>query len=133
MLQLHLTYVVSICDQNWSTATWSALSCYLVFSLNSRAASKSLIKMAWRLAVDAQRTLAPLAYPPHEISLACMYVASFLTSLQGVPVAGTDESCRTPQEIATMLATGGSWERQYHAHLEDIDGLITFHTDISHV
>jgi CTD kinase subunit beta len=92
-----------------------------------------MIKLAWRLAVDAQRTLAPLVYPPHEIALASLYVAAFLAPLQGIMAdrkavppgdsqTAAEATARSPQEIATLLSTSGYWEQQYHAYAEDIDG-----------
>jgi CTD kinase subunit beta len=94
-------------------------------------ASKSLVKLAWRLAVDAQRTLAPLVYPPHEIALASLYVASMLAT--HIPLLSQHDTSnesdmsnvtqtRPPPEIASMLARSGSWEAQFHATAADIDG-----------
>jgi CTD kinase subunit beta len=124
-------YVIKIGRQ--LQGMWSR---YHLFSLlNDRIkAPKALIKLAWRLAVDAQRTLAPLVYPPHEIALACLYVGAFLASLhetlsQNVSTSARTEASvatgartRTPPEIAMILSTSGFWEEQFHAYAEDIDG-----------
>lgn len=45
-----------------------------------RSADKDFIKRAYRLAIDAHRTVLPLSYPPHTIAAACLYLTSFLTT-----------------------------------------------------
>jgi hypothetical protein len=95
-------------------------------------ASKNLTKLAWRIAVDAHRTLVPLEYPPHVIALASVYVAALLASFeQPLPgqhtmasvAAGSQGDSRSAHEIASLLSQGGVWEDEFHACAEDIDGM----------
>ena len=68
------------------------------------AASKDFVKRAFRMAVDAHRTLVPLSYPPHTIAAACLFLTSFLTSSEdgdsGAPAFedGWSERCRCDME-----------------------------------
>lgn len=81
--------------------------------------------MAWRLAVDASRTLVPLQYPPHVVALASIYTAALLVSFEQPPpppqVHGTS-SFRTAHELVEMLGQSGPWETRFHTWTEDIDG-----------
>ena len=66
-------------------------------------ADKDFIKRAFRLAIDAHRTVLPLSYPPHAIAAACLYLTSYLTpegDLEGLPQFGEGwaESVRCTQE-----------------------------------
>ncbi|KAI0320548.1 cyclin-like protein [Amylostereum chailletii] len=84
-------------------------------------ASKKLTKLAWRLTIDSQRTLAPLQYPPHVVAVASMYLAALLSSFEHgekeVP-----EGFRSDHEISAMLKTHGAWERKFQVQIEDLEG-----------
>jgi CTD kinase subunit beta len=83
------------------------------------------------LAVDAQRSLVSLMYPPHEVAIASLYVGATLAS--NLPVATNEPtsmtvadgeealSLRTSQEIAIILSKSGDWEERFHAFHQDVD------------
>lgn len=62
---------------------------------------------AFRMAVDAHRTLVPLSYPPHAIAAACLFLTSFLTAEFSVPGAPAFEA---------------GWENRCLCDIEDIEG-----------
>lgn len=77
---------------------------YVVKLGKAMRASKDFVKRAFRMAVDAHRTLVPLSYPPHTIAAACLFLTSFLTSSEdgdsGAPAFedGWSERCRCDME-----------------------------------
>ncbi|KAG8926786.1 hypothetical protein FRC02_008681 [Tulasnella sp. 418] len=108
-------------------------------------ASKDLIKLAWRLAIDSHRTLVSIQYPPHTIALACIYLAALLTSFEASsspaqPTSPSSETGMTPQSISSSLSDHGPWEEKYHSHVEDLedichsllDLLLSFSSNTSH-
>lgn len=70
--------------------------------------SKDFVKRAFRMAVDAHRTVLPLSYPPHTIAVACLYLTTILTS---------DES----SEGAPIFQEG--WEGAVQCDILDIEGV----------
>jgi CTD kinase subunit beta len=93
-----------------------------------------MTKLAWRLTVDTQRTLVILEYPPHVVALACIYISALLSSFERPPPPPPPEhpnmdmdgasstQDRTAHEVATLLSVTGTWEQQYQARTEDLDG-----------
>ncbi|KAH8109802.1 cyclin-like protein [Phellopilus nigrolimitatus] len=94
---------------------------YVIKISRSLGASKKLTKLAWRLAVDSSRTLAPLQYPPHVVALACIYLAALLSSFeQPAPIdIAPDE--HSDHELAKTLGHRGDWESTYKACVEDLE------------
>ncbi|KAL5519762.1 hypothetical protein ACEPAG_1422 [Sanghuangporus baumii] len=89
-------------------------------------ASKSLTRFAWRLAVDSNRTLAPLQYPPHVVALACIYLAALLWTFEqpqppSVEGVASGSGTRTASELVTLLGDHGEWEKTYKACVEDLE------------
>ncbi|KAH8104709.1 cyclin-like protein [Cristinia sonorae] len=82
-------------------------------------ATKKLTKLAWRLAIDSNRTLVNLQYPPHVVALASLYLASLLTSFEQGP-APVPTGFRTSHEIADILGRSGDWERKFQCHVQDL-------------
>lgn len=70
-------------------------------------ASKEYVMRAFRMAVDAHRTLVPLSYPPHAIAAACLYLTSFLTAEFSEPGAPAFEA---------------GWADRCLCDMEDIEG-----------
>ena len=70
-------------------------------------ASKEYVMRAFRMAVDAHRTLVPLSYPPHAIAAACLYLTSFLTAELSEPGAPAFEA---------------GWADRCLCDMEDIEG-----------
>ncbi|KAK9900085.1 cyclin-like protein [Cystobasidium minutum MCA 4210] len=74
-------------------------------------ADKDFIKRAFRLAIDAHRTVLPLSYPPHAIAAACLYLTSYLTpegDLEGLPHfdEGWAESVKCTQDDIEDICHG---------------------------
>ncbi|KIJ54574.1 hypothetical protein M422DRAFT_24513 [Sphaerobolus stellatus SS14] len=84
-------------------------------------ASKHLINLAWRLATDSYRTMAPLLYPPHSVAVASIYLSGLLLSFE---YSGNSEettsNSRTSAEVAEFLGKPGDWEKRFHIRLEDL-------------
>ncbi|KDQ11147.1 hypothetical protein BOTBODRAFT_163206 [Botryobasidium botryosum FD-172 SS1] len=89
-------------------------------------ATKDLVKLAWRLAIDSHRTVAPLEFPPHTIALASIYLAALLTSFEVGGASPVPDGTRSSHEIAAILGSNGDWESKYHAHVRELQ-------DISHI
>jgi CTD kinase subunit beta len=93
-----------------------------------------MTKLAWRLTVDTQRTLVILEYPPHVVALACIYISALLSSFERPPPppplehphmdmdGASSSQDRTAHEVAALLSVTGTWEQQYQARTEDLDG-----------
>ncbi|KDQ62447.1 hypothetical protein JAAARDRAFT_66179 [Jaapia argillacea MUCL 33604] len=93
---------------------------YVIKVGRSFRATKKLTKLAWRLAVDSQRTVVSLEYPPHEVAIGCLYLAALLSSFeQGASPERKGYS--SSHEIANILSHHGDWERKFRAHVEDIE------------
>ncbi|KNZ58039.1 hypothetical protein VP01_2009g2, partial [Puccinia sorghi] len=71
--------------------------------------SRNHIQLSFRLAIDSHRTLVGLTYPPHLISLSCLYLASFL---QPTP-QGEDQA-----------KFESNWNVPYEADIDDIEGCL---------
>ncbi|KAF7314439.1 Cyclin N-terminal domain-containing protein [Mycena kentingensis (nom. inval.)] len=84
-------------------------------------ASKKLTKLAWRLTIDCHRTLVPLQFPPHIVALAGIYTAALLTSFEQPHPGEGEDKCA--HEIAEMLGQKGSWEDEYQAEANDLEGI----------
>ncbi|KAH7098862.1 cyclin-like protein [Auriculariales sp. MPI-PUGE-AT-0066] len=89
-------------------------------------ASRELTGLAWRIAVDSNRTLAPLMYPPHTIALASIRMAALLSSSASSspspePASGT---------IASLLSTSGPWEAEYKVALVDLEDICHILVDL---
>ncbi|EJD43880.1 cyclin-like protein [Auricularia subglabra TFB-10046 SS5] len=82
-------------------------------------ASRDLTGLAWRIAVDSHRTLAPLIYPPHTMALACIRMAALLSSSASASPAPEPSSV----PIAAMLSSPGSWEAQHRVALPDLEDI----------
>jgi CTD kinase subunit beta len=101
-------------------------------------ATKKLIKLAWRLAIDwcvnffltatfsdggySHRTLVPLKYPPHVVALGSIYVASLLSSFEQPP-SPEQSGYRSSHEIAATLSEG-QWEQDFQSQVEDLEGIL---------
>ncbi|THH27570.1 hypothetical protein EUX98_g6613 [Antrodiella citrinella] len=85
-------------------------------------ATKKLTKLAWRLAIDSNRTLVNLQYPPHIIALASVYLAALLTSFEQGPIPVPSGFC-TSHEIAEILGKPGDWERKFRCHVQDLQDI----------
>jgi len=85
-------------------------------------ASKRLVKMAWRIAIDSYRTLLPLIYPPHSMALGSIYVASLLLSFEQ-PTSPTRDKEISSSNLAEKLTTDTSWdwENIYHTKPADLE------------
>ncbi|EFP77774.2 uncharacterized protein PGTG_03730 [Puccinia graminis f. sp. tritici CRL 75-36-700-3] len=68
--------------------------------------SRNHIQLSFRLAIDSHRTLVGLTYPPHLISLSCLYLASFMYP--------------NPQE-EDLSKFESNWNVPYDADIEDIE------------
>ncbi|KAI0822015.1 cyclin-like protein [Trametes gibbosa] len=93
---------------------------YVIKICRAFGASKKLSKLAYRLAIDSFRTLVNLSYPPHVVALGCLYLAALLQSFE----RGTSperEGQHTSHSIAATLSKSGEWEKQFHAHIADIE------------
>lgn len=91
------------------------------------AASKDFVKRAFRMAVDAHRTLVPLSYPPHTIAAACLFLTSFLTSSDDSDSNGNSNSNRG----APLFEDG--WAGKCRCDMQDIEGaLADFPLVLSH-
>lgn len=76
--------------------------------------SKEAIQQAWRVAVDAHRTPAPLSYPPHIIALGALYTSALLSSESTSPHDSTDP-------VVAKLGSPGPWEEDYSAPADAVD------------
>ncbi|PLW31308.1 hypothetical protein PCASD_13647 [Puccinia coronata f. sp. avenae] len=70
--------------------------------------SRNHIQLSFRLAIDSHRTLVGLTYPPHLISLSCLYLASFIQP--------------DPQE-EDQAKFQLDWNTPYEADIEDIEDI----------
>ncbi|EMD39547.1 hypothetical protein CERSUDRAFT_63170 [Gelatoporia subvermispora B] len=85
-------------------------------------ATKRLTKLAWRLAIDSHRTVVNLEYPPHVVALACLYLASLLSSFE----QGTSperSGYNSSHQIAATFGKSGKWEQQFQVHVADLEGM----------
>ena len=80
------------------------------------AASLPLIKLAYRIAIDAHRTLMPLSHPPHVIAAASLYLALQLSQAAATPY----ESPYDPSADATAFASG--WQATAACDIADVEG-----------
>ncbi|TDL23296.1 cyclin-like protein [Rickenella mellea] len=83
-------------------------------------ATKKLTRFAWRLAVDSNRTLVPLQFPPHVIAVTCIYLAALLSSFEQPP-SPEEPGFRSSEDIIKLLGNKGGWETTYQACLEDLE------------
>ncbi|KAH9841428.1 cyclin-like protein [Rhodofomes roseus] len=83
-------------------------------------ATKKLTKLAWRLTIDSFRTLVNLEFPPHAVALGCIYMAALLTSFEQTISPNTPDAVVSHQ-ITMQLKQPGTWERQFQAHVEDLE------------
>ncbi|KAF8503222.1 cyclin-like protein [Hysterangium stoloniferum] len=94
---------------------------YVVKIGRALGATKYLTNLAWRLATDSNRTLAPLQYPPHSLALSCVYLAALLLSYDSAgPPEETSHTGRTSAEVAEFLGNNGPWQAQFKCSLEDV-------------
>ncbi|KAF8956518.1 cyclin-like protein [Flammula alnicola] len=85
-------------------------------------ASKKLIKLAWRIAIDSYRTLLPLIYPPHTMALGSIFVAALLLSFEQPPSPKRDGEISSAELAKTLNThTGRGWEGRYHTRPEDLE------------
>lgn len=85
------------------------------------AVGKDTVQAAWRVAVDAHRTPAPLSYPPHAIALGSLYASALLSSGTTKPHEGKVDDADGKRVIA-LLGSEGAWEKDYAASVGDVDG-----------
>lgn len=69
----------------------------------------------------SHRTLLPLMYPPHSISLGSIYLSSLLLSFEQQPVP-INEGETGPAELANILQQHSNWETKFKTKAEDLDG-----------
>ncbi|KAL1410333.1 RNA polymerase II C-terminal domain kinase beta subunit [Vanrija albida] len=81
---------------------------------------KEAVQSAWRVAVDAHRTPAPLSYPPHAIALGSMYASALLSSGTTKPHEGKVDDPEGKRVIA-LLGSEGPWEKDYSVSVGDVD------------
>ncbi|KZV84011.1 cyclin-like protein, partial [Exidia glandulosa HHB12029] len=84
-------------------------------------ASRDLVGLAWRIAVDSHRTLAPLMYPPHVIALASLRMAALLSTSSSTSSSPAPEAASV--SVATMLSAPGDWEKQHRVSLADLEDI----------
>lgn len=88
------------------------------------AASKTLVKLGWRICMDSYRTLLPLIYPPHTMALGSIFVASLLLSFEQPPsqIANGEVS---NQHIVELLSgrTTSDWQQRFHTGPQDLEGV----------
>ncbi|KAF5314841.1 hypothetical protein D9619_006929 [Psilocybe cf. subviscida] len=86
------------------------------------AASKTLVKLGWRICMDSYRTLLPLIYPPHTMALGSIFVASLLLSFEQPPsqIANGEVS---NQHIVELLSgrTTSDWQQRFHTGPQDLE------------
>lgn len=80
------------------------------------AASMPLVKLAYRIAIDAHRTLMPLSHPPHVIAAASLYLALQLTQAVVTPY----ESPYDPSVDLAAFSRG--WEESAACDIADVEG-----------
>lgn len=73
-----------------------------------------MIQQAWRVAVDAHRTPAPLSYPPHIVALGALYTSALLSSESTAPHDN-------PDPLVAKLGSPGPWEDEYAAAADAVD------------
>lgn len=83
-------------------------------SADVSAVSKDVIQQAWRVAVDAHRTPAPLSYPPQIISLGALYASFLLASQSTTPHD-------SPDPLVAKLGSPGPWEEELSASADAVD------------
>ncbi|KAI0269737.1 cyclin-like protein [Gloeopeniophorella convolvens] len=97
---------------------------YVIKAGRELKASKRLTKLAWRLTIDSQRTLVALQYPPHVVSIACLYLAALLSTFeQTEPPRPSPTGCRSDHEIVALLSDHGPWERRFQAQVDDLEAI----------
>ncbi|GMK55631.1 hypothetical protein CspeluHIS016_0206870 [Cutaneotrichosporon spelunceum] len=75
------------------------------------------VKGAWRVAVDAHRTFAPLTFPPHVIALGAIYTFALLASESTTPHSQEAKDA----SILRILGSEGPWEGEYSATAGAVD------------
>lgn len=80
--------------------------------------SQEGVRAAWRVAVDAHRTPAPLSFPPHVIALGSIYAAGLLGNESTTP--HTEEG-REEHRTIRLLGSNGTWEAEYSATAGAVD------------
>ncbi|KZT11898.1 cyclin-like protein [Laetiporus sulphureus 93-53] len=93
---------------------------YVIKAGKALRASKKLTKLAWRLAIDSYRSLVNLEYPPHVVALGCLYLAASLSSFEQAP-SPARPGYASSAEIAATLGQYGQWEKQFQAHVQDLE------------
>jgi CTD kinase subunit beta len=83
-----------------------------------RAASRDLAAIAFNLAIDVHRTLAPLSYPSHTIALACLYLATFFDPQHPHSKPPTDQ--QWPDDLPRLDA---DWAVHYACDIEHVEGM----------
>lgn len=87
-------------------------------------ASKTLVKLAWRICIDSYRTLLPLIYPPHTMALGSIFLASLLLSFEQPP-SQTANGEVSNQHIVELLSgrTTSDWQQRFHTGPQDLEGV----------
>lgn len=93
---------------------------YVIKAGKAFGATKTLTKLAWRLAIDSYRTLVNLSYPPHVVALACLLAAALLSSFEQGTIPA-QPGLHTPHEIVATLGQHGEWEKQFQTRIEDLE------------
>jgi hypothetical protein len=85
----------------------------------SRPASRELAEIAFHLAIDVHRTMAPLIYPSHTVSIACIYLATFLDPQHphSKPPLPIEEEW--PEDMTQL---DSSWATHYASEIEHLEG-----------
>ena len=76
--------------------------------------------------VPSHRTLIPIQYPPHVVALGSLYVGALLSSFEQ-PMAPERSGYNSSHQIAAILSKRGEWELKFHAQVEDLEGMYSFH------
>ena len=100
-----------VCAEDWAASRWYVESLvHYARSDKLSSASKDYVKRAFRLAVDAHRTVLPLSYPPHAIAAACLYLTGFLT---------------VSEMEGDSLYFPAGWVTELYCDMADIEGVCT--------
>ncbi|KAK0503929.1 cyclin-like protein [Armillaria luteobubalina] len=84
-------------------------------------ATKQIIKLAWRLAVDSHRTLVPIQYTPVTVALSSIYLASLLLSWEQPESPREEPDSSNAHDLRDQLRRHGDWESRFQTHVEDLD------------
>ncbi|KAF5369429.1 hypothetical protein D9758_002796 [Tetrapyrgos nigripes] len=92
----------------------------------STVTTKTLTKLAYRLAIDSYRSSLPLSYPPHTLALGSLYVAALLITFE----QPESEEQKKALQLASELGQRGPWEQKFRSALEELEAIAHLLVDI---